>query len=200
MCATSSRRKPYSSSSDVDGFSRTTALLIDGQIVYRTDAIHPRHQANFRVFDPLDVLAEISAHIPDVHEKTPIFYGWYSNRTRGYRKQQGRLGTAGAVAPSPGANEPAPLEVRRSRARLIRKVYEVDPLRCPPCGGAMRVIAGIEQPAVVRQILDHLGIAIPSRAERPPPEPARSLAVAEAPARTYDPAHADLPVLDPLTV
>jgi transposase-like protein len=40
------------------------------QVIYRSDAIHPRHQANFRVFDPLDFLAEVSAHIPDTHEKT----------------------------------------------------------------------------------------------------------------------------------
>jgi hypothetical protein len=58
------------------------------QIIYRSDAVRPRHQANFRVFDPLDFLAEVSAHIPEAHEKTTLFYGWYSNRTRGYRKQR----------------------------------------------------------------------------------------------------------------
>ena len=64
----------------------------------------------------------------------------------------------------------APLEVRRSWARLIRQVYEVDPLHCPHCGGVMRVTAVIEQPDVIRQILEPLGLAIPSRAERAPPE------------------------------
>jgi hypothetical protein len=29
-------------------------------------------------------------------------------------------------------------------------VYEVDPLYCPRCGGAMRVFAVIEQPDVIR--------------------------------------------------
>jgi hypothetical protein len=63
----------------------------------------------------------------------------------------------------------APLEGRRSclrraqarRARLIRQVYEVDPLLCSRCGGTMKVIAVIEpacadtadrRPAVIRQI------------------------------------------------
>ena len=45
------------------------------QIIYRSYAVHPRHQANIRVFDPLDFLAEVSAHIPDVHEKTTLHYG-----------------------------------------------------------------------------------------------------------------------------
>jgi Putative transposase len=59
-----------------------------GQVIYRVKEVHPRHQANFRVFEPLDILAEVSAHIPDAHEKTTLFYGLYSNRTRGYRMQQ----------------------------------------------------------------------------------------------------------------
>jgi len=126
------------------------------QVIYRSDAVHPHHQANFRVFDPLDFLAEVSAHIPNAHEKTILFHGWYSNRTRGYRKQQGLLGNAEVGAAI--AEERAPLEIRRSclrrgvrlrltrspqarRARLIRRVYEVDPLVCPRCAGTMRIIA-----------------------------------------------------------
>ncbi len=110
------------------------------------------------MFDPLDVLAEISAHIPDVHENTPIFSGWYSNRTRGYRKQQGRLGTAGAVAPSPGAKEPAPLEVRRSWARLIRQVDAAEPLVCLGCGASINVLAVIDNTGGICRILSQLNL------------------------------------------
>ena len=46
------------------------------QLIYRSDAVHPRHQANLRVFDPLNFLAEVSAQIPDAHEKTTLFYGY----------------------------------------------------------------------------------------------------------------------------
>ena len=35
-------------------------------------------------------------------------------------------------------------------ARLIRKVYEADPLVCPKCNGPMRVIALIDDPTLVR--------------------------------------------------
>jgi len=82
------------------------------QIIYRSDAVHPRHQANFRVFDPLDFLAEVSAHTPGAHEKTTLFYGWYSNRTRGYRKQHGLRGppdppdVLGADPPREWSSEP----------------------------------------------------------------------------------------------
>ena len=47
----------------------------------------------------------------------------------------------------------------RSRwAALIKKVYEVDPLICPVCGGEMKFIAFIEkrdQPDVIERILKH---------------------------------------------
>lgn len=69
----------------------------------------------------------------------------------------------------------------------------------------MRVIAVIDQPAVFRQILEHLGIARP-HVDRSPPihesrraMPARAL-VCEHPAWAYDPREADPPLMDPLTV
>ena len=53
-------------------------------------------------------------------------------------------------------------------ARLIRKVYEADPLVCGNCKGPMRVVALIEDPAVVRAILTHLGLWQPRALERAP--------------------------------
>lgn len=44
---------------------------------YRSDAAHPRHPASCRAFAPLDFRAEVSAPIPDAHEKTTLFDGWY---------------------------------------------------------------------------------------------------------------------------
>ena len=46
---------------------------------------------------------------------------------------------------------------RSAWARLIHKVYEVDPLECPKCGASMRVIALIDDATVIRRILEHLG-------------------------------------------
>jgi len=49
---------------------------------------------------------------------------------------------------------------------MIRKVYEVDPLVCPQCGGRMKVIAFLTDYAVVDRIIDHLKLTFV--AERPP--------------------------------
>jgi len=167
------------------------------QIIYRSDAVHPRHQANFRVFDPLDFLAEVSAHIRDPHEKTTLFYGWYSNRTRGYRKQHGLLGDAAPTLLGPQRRDPVPLEARRSWARLIRQVYEVDPLLCPRCGGTMKILAVIERPAIIRQIFAHLGLPAVAPSLRAPPDPPDGSAADPPREWSYEPFFDDLPVPDP---
>jgi hypothetical protein len=58
---------------------------------------------------------------------------------------------------------------RRSWARLLKKVYEVDPLRCPRCGNRMEIVAFIEEWTVIRKILQHLGLW--ERPQRAPPPP-----------------------------
>ncbi len=51
---------------------------------------------------------------------------------------------------------------------MIRKVYEVDPMVCPRCGGTMKVVAFLKEYAVVDRIIDHLKLTFV--AEKPPPE------------------------------
>jgi hypothetical protein len=52
-------------------------------------------------------------------------------------------------------------------AEMIRKVYEIDPLLCPSCGGQMSIISFIEDHKVIDKIIDHLKLSF--IAERPPP-------------------------------
>jgi hypothetical protein len=61
-------------------------------------------------------------------------------------------------------------------ARLIRKVYEADPLQCPKYKGPMRVIALIEEPGVIRHTLEHLGLWAPEASGPGPPVPAPRVA------------------------
>ena len=52
-------------------------------------------------------------------------------------------------------------------AAMIRKVYEVDPMVRPKCGGTMKVVAFITDYAAVDRIIDHLKLTFV--ADRPPP-------------------------------
>jgi hypothetical protein len=49
-------------------------------------------------------------------------------------------------------------ESRQNWARLIQKIYEVDPLLCPKCQGTMKIIAFIEEFDIIEKILRHLGL------------------------------------------
>jgi len=60
---------------------------------------------------------------------------------------------------------------------LIKRVYEIDPLACPRCGGQMKVVAFIEPRApersdgrgdVIERILRHCGLWQPSTPQAPP--------------------------------
>jgi hypothetical protein len=75
---------------------------------------------------------------------------------------------APAPAPLPVEEEPASAASLRS-ARLIRKVYEVDPLVCPDCRGPMRVVSIITEDDVIYRILAHLGLLEPEPPPHPPP-------------------------------
>ena len=99
------------------------------------------------------------------------YMGYYSNLCRGRRKKDS-TDESDFVIEDDGYTKGA----NKSWAHLIKKIYEVDPLICPKCGGQMRIIAFIEDYKVIRKILDWLGIYEFKR-DRPPP---KALAVADS--------------------
>ncbi len=119
------------------------------------------------MFDPLDFLAEFTQHIPPKGAHLVRYYGWYSNKARGMRRKAAkRTGTM------PGNEPTEPTRCSQTWAMLIKRVYEVDPLKCDRCGGEMKVIAFIEPPqgALIEKILRHCGLWDPSTARAPPSE------------------------------
>jgi len=70
------------------------------------------------------------------------YYGYYSNVTRGKRKEKGTDDAIPCILEPEGDGK----VFRRNWSRLIQKIYEADPLVCPKCQGAMRVIGRIEDP------------------------------------------------------
>jgi hypothetical protein len=106
------------------------------------------------VFNALDWLARLVTHIPNRYEHTARYYGWYSNKSRGMRKKAG----TDNVTPAVMSNELSSKEARQNWARLIQKIYEVDPLVCPKCQGNMKIISFIEDLALIKIILRHLNL------------------------------------------
>jgi hypothetical protein len=107
-----------------------------------------------KTFDALDWLAQLTTHIPNRGEQMVRYYGFYSKKLRGMRKKAGEDDVVPALM-EPVLTSRA---FRKNWARLIQKIYQVDPLLCPKCQGSMKIISFIEEPDVIRTILVHLNL------------------------------------------
>jgi hypothetical protein len=114
--------------------------------------------------DPLEWLHAVGKQVPDPGQHLVRYYGIYANRvrrewaSRWEARGRGRGRTAEGVignAPGTAGGEEGgrPGSRQGSWARLLRRILEVDPLVCPRCGVAMRVVSVITEPGVVDRIL-----------------------------------------------
>jgi len=117
-------------------------------------------------YQPLDFLAYVSLHIPNKGEQIVRYYGWYSNKSRGLRKKD--KSASSAISHADEDLTAYQKKCRSAWARLIRKIYEVDPLLCPRCKHPMKIVAFIEEDSTIQKILKHLGLW-ETRSHSPPP-------------------------------
>jgi hypothetical protein len=150
---------------------KTTYDAASGTVIYGSK-LHATLKRNFQVMPGVAWLELLCKHVPDRHEHMVRYYGRYSSRTRGAERERPQIEEPDAESAS---------QVRQAAkaawAKLIRKVYEVDPLLCQKCGAQMRVIALIEDPAVIERILSWLGLwhPLPACGPSPPAERASLL-------------------------
>ena len=112
--------------------------------------------------DYLEFIARVTSHIPDKGQVMVRYYGLHANAHRGKVKKASLSPSALRMA----EEEPRPVP-SKGWAEMIRKVYEVDPMVCPYCGGRMKVVAFLTDYAVVDRIMEHLKLIFV--AEKPPP-------------------------------
>ena len=119
----------------------------------------------------LDFIARVTSHIPDKGQVIIRYYGLYSNAHRGKMRKEGNDPSHPPIIEDETSFKPS-----RGWSEMIKKVYEVDPLLCPKCGGQMPVcvprtgrsiISFIEDHKVIDKIIFHLKLTF--MAERPPP-------------------------------
>ena len=176
--------------------SRLVKVTETGQVVYKAekqacrafpdqngDGIASGPKRNFQILSPLDFLAEFTQHRPSLcsgarpkgshlirGHRPKVGHGWYSNKARGMRKKA-EAGAADKSSPEVDAQRETPGRCNQTWAMLIKRVYEIDPMVCPKCGGQMKVVAFIEPPQreVIEKILRHSGLW-QSSAPRAPPD------------------------------
>jgi ribosomal protein S27E len=137
---------------------RLSFLEREGRVGYR----HGDDGAELERMDYLELIARVTSHIPDKGQVMVRYYGLYANAHRGKVRKAGRVPVALGML-----EEELPRVPSKGWAEMIRKVYEVDPMICPRCGGRMRVVAFLTEYAVVDRIIRHLELTFV--AEKPPP-------------------------------
>lgn len=139
-----------------------------GQVVYKLKKAYGDGTTHV-VMEPMEFMEKQSAIIPRRRVHLTRFHGILAPHDK-HRKL--------VVPKSPGVEEPtkAPTEVkvltwqeqlleskkkkqqRMSWTRLLKSVGNIDVETCGACGGKMRIIAAVEDPKVIKKILDHLGL------------------------------------------
>ncbi len=107
-----------------------------------------------KVFPALEWLANLCSHVPTGGEQMcVIMAGIATPRAEQGRRREGMMMCPLILDPRGDAKA-----FRKSWARLIQKIYDVDPLGCPKCQATMQMISFIEDREVIKAMLKHLGL------------------------------------------
>jgi hypothetical protein len=155
--------------SDQEGIERLAQYVVRAPISQERMTYIPKHESaedvayviyesktgdTTETFTALDWLARVVTHIPNRGEQLVRYYGYYSNKSRGMRKKADTDCQVPALVDSDISKK----KFRKNWARLIQKIYKVDPLLCPKCKGTMRIISFIEDEVTIKKILKHLNL------------------------------------------
>ena len=151
------------------------SLLPDGRLLYRLKR-RWRDGTTHVIYEPLELMERLAALVPPPRFNVTRYYGVLAPAAT-FRS----LIVPQAEASSPprhagcqsgvGAPEPDPGKIKKKRgwqprnyswAQLMERVFELDVLACPRCGGRMRILAAINPPDSIEKILACLGL--PTRA------------------------------------
>jgi len=112
-------------------------------------------------FEPIDFIAKLAALVPPPRAHLTRFHGIFapnaSLRAQLTPAGRGRRPANDAESAQASSDDRTPAERRRSMtwAQRLKRVFNIDVTTCVHCGGAVRILASIEEPAAIRAILAH---------------------------------------------
>ncbi len=119
---------------------------------------------------PLEMMERLAALVPRPRVHLTRFHGvvgpHYKYRKLIVPKKKVELSlVAGADAAHPADSDKPPASFKRiAWAQLLKRVFNIDVTVCSHCKGKVKIIAAIEDPKVIKKILNHMGL--PSSAPR----------------------------------
>ena len=115
------------------------------------------------ILEPEDFIARLAVLVPKPRAHLVRYRGVFAPNSR-LRAQitPGRRGKKARTAPAKPRGDEVGASPRRAAmtwAQRLKRVFRIDIQTCLRCGGRLRIIASIEEPALIERILDHLGRA-----------------------------------------
>ena len=148
------------------------SLTSNGNIRYQLKTPY-RDGTTHVIFEPLDFMARLAALVPKPRVNLTRFHGVFAPNSK-YRAlvtpaKRGK-GNKREENCKTGDCESANRHAAMTWAQRLKRVFNIDITTCEECGGAVKVITSIEDPAVIKQILAHLEKKAESKEFNPLPE------------------------------
>ena len=112
------------------------------------------------IFEPLDFISRLAALVPKPRVHLTRFHGVFAPNSKHRalvtpaRRGKGKKGKAAQQQQQD--QTPAERQESMTWAQRMKRVFNIDIETCSECGGAVKVIACIEDPEVIAKILTHL--------------------------------------------
>ena len=133
-------------------------LTSNGNIRYQLKTPY-RDGTTHVIFEPLDFIARLAALVPKPRVNLTRFHGVFApNSKHRALVTPAKRGKGSKLKAPDEAQDQTPAERRAAMtwAQRLKRVFGIDIETCPACGGAVKVIACIEDPGVIKKILEHL--------------------------------------------
>ena len=133
------------------------SLTAHGKVQYQLKTPY-RDGTTHVVFEPLDFIARLAALVPKPRVNLTRFHGVFApNSQHRARITPARRGKGSQPkTDATGDRTPAEGHAAMTWAQRLKRVFHIDIETCSQCGGMAKIIACIEDPAVIEKILTHL--------------------------------------------
>jgi hypothetical protein len=134
------------------------SLTPNGNIRYQLKTPY-RDGTTHVIFEPLDFIARLAALVPKPRVNLTRVHGVFAPNSRDRAAvTPGKRGKGDKPKAFEEEQEKTPAQRRAAMtwAQRLKRVFGIDIETCPTCGGALRIIACIEDPAVINKILTHI--------------------------------------------
>lgn len=141
------------------------SLTSSGKVRYQLKTPY-RDGTTHVIFEPLDFIARLAALVPRPRVNLTRYHGVFAPNSphRALVTKAGRgRGAKREASEAVEEDTPATRRPAMTRAQRLKRVFRIDVEACQACGGAMRIIASIEDPVVRGKILAHLEQAASGR-------------------------------------